>query len=377
MALVDRSLSPSRPGVATRFVTLAATIAAVAATAILPSAAAAAKPPTVLVRVEGAGATLLPQTVVQTTDAHAVRGHTCPGSSAAGALNIATHGKWTGKFETGSGFADFFITGVLGEQPTGNNFWTLWVNGRSSSTGACATPLHTGDHELWFDCVADTSFNCTNDPLKLTAPAVVPAGHAFTATVVQLDGSGHGSPIGGAAVGGRGMVGISGSTGKTRIVADMTGVVSLQAQKSGATPSDPVFVCVYRSRKSQCANSHGPQVHVRGIHQHEVFTRGPRALHGTAGPDPAGLTDVSFGLLRRRPGHHCAYFDADRGRWHASGCRTPAPLFSIGASASWSYLLPSPLPAGRYHLRVVATDGNGRKTRPVVGKSVLDFSVSS
>jgi hypothetical protein len=369
---MDRSDSISRAGIAARLVTLSATLAALAAVSI---PAAAAKPPTVAVRIEGAGATLLPQTIVQTSDATTVRGHTCAGSSAAGALNTATRGNWTGTFETGTGFADFFITSVLGEQPSGNNFWTLWVNGRSSSTGACATRLHTGDHELWFDCVADSHFNCTDDPLGLTAPAIVRVGRAFSATVVQLDGSGHSSRVAGAAVSGDGAVGLSGADGTTKIVPDTTGLIALQARKSGATPSDPVSVCVYQSRKSECSSAAGPPVQVRGIREHEVFKHGPRALHGTAGPDPAGLTDVSFALLRHAPDHDCAYFDASRGRWHASGCQTRAPLFSIGAGASWSYLLPAPLPAGRYHLRVVATDGNGHKTRPVTGKSVLDFTV--
>jgi hypothetical protein len=371
VALVDRSLSSSRAGVAT----LAATIAAVVAAALLPSAAVAAKPPTVLVRIEGAGATLLPPTLAQTTDANTVRGHTCPGSSAAGALNIATHGGWTGKFETGSGFADFFITGILGEQPTGNNFWTLWVNGRSSSTGACSTQLHFADGELWFDCLADAHFNCTNNPLALSAPATVRAGSPFTGTVKQLDGSGHSAPVSAAVVTGDGVVGLSAAGGKTSLVARKAGVITLQARKSGATPSDPVPVCVYKAKKSDCPTSAGPPVQVRGIRQHQVFTHGPRSLHGTAGPDLSGLTDVSFSLLRHAPNKRCSYFDADRGRWHATSCQTAAPLFSIGANANWSYLLPAPLPTGKYHLRVVATDGDGIKSRPVAGKSVLDFTV--
>ena len=264
---------------------------------------------------------------------------------------------------------------VLGEQPTGNNFWTLWVNGRSSSTGACSTQLHFADRELWFDCVADTHFNCTNNPLALSAPAMVRAGHPFTGTVKQLDGSGHSTPISTAVVTGDGVVGLSAAGGTTSLVARKAGVITLQARKSGATPSDPVPVCVYKTNKSDCPTSAGPPVKVRDIRQHQVFTHGPRSLHGTAGPDLSGLTDVSFSLLRHGPNKRCSYFDANRARWHASSCQTAAPLFSIGADANWSYLLPTPLPAGKYHLRVVATDGDGIKSRPVAGKSVLDFTV--
>jgi hypothetical protein len=111
-------------------------------------------------------------------------------------------------------------------------------------------------------------------------------------------------------------------------------------------------------------------VHIAGIREHQVLKTGPRRLHGTAGPDAAGVTDVSFSLLRHAPGGGCAYFDADRGKWHASACSAKAPSFSIGAGTTWSYLLPAPLPAGRYRLVVRATDGNGRGT-----SSARDFTV--
>jgi hypothetical protein len=115
-------------------------------------------------------------------------------------------------------------------------------------------------------------------------------------------------------------------------------------------------------------------VHVNGIHEHQVFTTGPRELHGTAGPDPAGLADLSVSLLRHHR-KHCSYLDAGRGAWQATRCFGPVPAFSLGSSARWSYLLPKRLASGTYRLHVVATDGNGRKTKPVIGKSILDFEV--
>jgi hypothetical protein len=337
--------------------------------------AAHASPPRVFVRVEGAGATLLPQTQVRTTSAPSVKGNSCSGSSAGGALDIATAGNWSGSYS--AKFKDYLVGTILGETPTGNNFWTLWVNGRSSSTGACSTQLHPGDHELWFDCVADKNFNCTNNPLALSVPAVVRIGRPVSATVTQLDGFGHGAAFPGAAVFGRGVSAVSGSGGTVRLIPRQAGVITLQAASSGATPSDPVFVCVYRSSASECGSAPGgPRVHVLGIHEHQVFRHGPRVLHGTAGPDPSGLIDVSFSLLRHGSRGHCAYFDAGSATWHHSRCRATPPRFSIGASASWSYLLPAPLPRGGYRLTVVATDGNGRQTKLVRGASVIQFTVS-
>jgi hypothetical protein len=353
---------------------LAASVSGALLSLALIASAQAATPPKVFVRVEGAGATLLPQSAVQTTAAVKVKGNACSGSSAGGALDVATGGNWSGSYS--ASFKDYLVGSILGEAPTGNNFWTLWVNDRSSSTGACSTQLHSGDHELWFDCIADAHFNCTNNPLALSVPAVIRLGSSVDAKVSQLDGAGHSTPFGGASVFGRGVAAVSGADGTAKLVAHRSGVITLQASKSGATPSDPVFVCVYRQRASECGSaSSGPRVHVRGIHEHQVFKRGPRELRGTAGPDPSGLTDVSFGLLRRAGHHRCWYFDAQRAAWHRTSCSAPAPRFSLGASASWSYLLPAPLPKGGYRLTVVATDGNGAQTKLHVGSSVLDFTV--
>jgi hypothetical protein len=357
---------------------LVSTIAgALVALALTASAASAAAPPAAFVRVEGAGATLLPQTLVRTNSTTLLQGKACSGTTATGALDDATADNWTGSYS--AKFNDFLVGTILGETPTGNNFWTLWVNGRSSTTGGCSTQLHPSDHVLWFDCVADANFNCTNNPLSLSAPAVVQRGHGFTATVTQLDGAGHSTPITGAAVDGQGAAGVSGAGGTTHLTAHHRGVITLQADKSGATPSDPVFVCVYVARKSECGSAgRGPTVHVIGIKEHERFARAaaPRELNGTAGPDPSGLTDVSLSLLRHAPHNHCFAYDGDRGRWRAISCHhATAPLFSIGASADWSYLLPAALPQGSYRLEVIASDGAGRNTSLQTGISKIDFTV--
>jgi hypothetical protein len=366
VALLHRSLTSSITGV----LVLLALITA--------GSASAAAPPSAFIRIEGASATLLPQTLVQTTTATAIKGKACSGSSAAGALQRATGGSWAGSYN--ASFKDYLVGTILGETPAGNNFWSLWINGRSSSTGACSTALHPGDHELWFDCQADANFNCTNNPLALRAPATARIGRRATVSVVQLDGSGHSARFAGAAVGGQGVASLSAANGTATIVPRQAGIISLQAAKSGATPSDPVFVCVYLRRASECAAGlHAPAVHVTGIREHEVFAVGPRELRGTAGPAPSGLTDVSLSLLRQAPGGRCFYYDGTRGTWHASKCHTGArtPSFSVGANASWSYLLPAALPAGAYRLNVTARDGNGRQTRIRTGVSGIDFSVKA
>ena len=71
----------------------------------------------------------------------------CPGASAAGALDAATHGRWTGKY-----FASvhaIFITSILGVKPKSPDFWGVYVNGKASSVGACAVKLHPGEKLLF------------------------------------------------------------------------------------------------------------------------------------------------------------------------------------------------------------------------------------
>ncbi len=374
MAHLQRILTGSITGALLSLVLLApsSAIAAVPSSAV---AAASSGAPSAYVRVEGAGATLLPQTLVHPSTATTLKGHTCADATAAGALDQGTAGNWSGSYS--ASFKDYLVGSILGETPSGNNFWTLWVNGRSSQTGGCATHLHPGDHVLWFDCQADASFNCTNNPLALSAPASVQRGRPLTVSVTQLDGAGHGRAITGAAVSGAGVTGVSGPSGIATMVPRGTGIIALQAEKSGATPSDPVYVCVYASHASDCARSgsNGPAVHVIGLLEQQVFGRGPRLLQGTAGPDPSGLTDVSLSLFRKAPNGRCSVYDGARGRFRASKCSATAPSFSIGADSAWSYLFPAALPQGAYRLTAIATDGSGRQTKREVGVSVLDFGV--
>jgi len=71
----------------------------------------------------------------------------CPGASAAGALDSATHGRWTGKYYSSVG--GIFITSIMGVKPKGNHFWELVVNGKPSSKGACGVKLARGQRLLF------------------------------------------------------------------------------------------------------------------------------------------------------------------------------------------------------------------------------------
>jgi Domain of unknown function (DUF4430) len=132
--------------------TLAALVGAVVlALAATSAALAAGSGPAVSVKVKTLSKTLLHATGVHGEKGSITKGKTprgtCPGSSAAGALDAATHGHWTGKYFPS--LHDIFITSILGVKPKGHDFWGLYVNGKLASVGACEIKLRSGQKLLF------------------------------------------------------------------------------------------------------------------------------------------------------------------------------------------------------------------------------------
>ncbi len=71
----------------------------------------------------------------------------CSGNSAAGALNAATRGRWSGKYYSSVG--GIFVTSILGVKPTSPAFWEIVVNGKTASSGICAIKLRAGQTLLF------------------------------------------------------------------------------------------------------------------------------------------------------------------------------------------------------------------------------------
>lgn len=136
-----------KAGAAALGMTLALATAQVA-TAAAPRAGTAAAGPKVSVTIIGKTKTLLATKTVQTRTGSITRGGApagkCPATSAQGALNVATHGKWQGKWY--ASYHEYYITGILGDTETSKKYyWGLYVNGKTSSKGACDVKLKTGD----------------------------------------------------------------------------------------------------------------------------------------------------------------------------------------------------------------------------------------
>jgi hypothetical protein len=132
--------------------TLAALAGAIVmALASSAGALAAGSGPSVTVQVKTLTKTLLKPTAVHAEKGSITKGGTprgkCPGASAAGALDAATHGRWTGKYFASVG--GIFITSILGVKPHGSDFWEVVVNGKPSNKGVCEVKLHTGERLLF------------------------------------------------------------------------------------------------------------------------------------------------------------------------------------------------------------------------------------
>jgi hypothetical protein len=134
-----------------RHVSSAAVAAALAALVMVP-AALAATPRAVIVQVQGKSKTLLAPTSVTVSSGSITKGGApagkCPDDSAQGALNVATHGHWSGKWY--ASYNEYYITAILGTSETGKKYyWGLYVNGALASKGACDVKLKPGDKILF------------------------------------------------------------------------------------------------------------------------------------------------------------------------------------------------------------------------------------
>ncbi|WP_028063403.1 DUF4430 domain-containing protein [Solirubrobacter soli] len=348
------------------------------------AAPALAAPANVTVRVEGATTTRVETTRVLTTTAPVSRaGHDCSGTSAGGALDKATAGDWDAGYFDGLGH---FIKTIKGETPSGDDYWSVWVNHKSSMVGACAFELQEGDDVLFFvdHCTADpTTFECTNapvEPLAMTAPAQVQAGQAAELSVVKYDTTGKATPVEGATISGPGVSVTTDAAGKATATFPADGTVRLQATKAGLVRSETHDVVVATPTKGPPAtvtpatpDKTAPSATLTGIKDKQIFKTGPRELKGSFGADPSGIKTVKL-RLAKRSGGKCWYFSGTMEKFRRTACGTEK-YFAIGDRADWTYLLPARLGKGRYTLDAIAIDGAGNRTPLVRGTTQVVFTV--
>ncbi|UTI63200.1 hypothetical protein NBH00_17760 [Paraconexibacter antarcticus] len=121
--------------------------------ALIAAAPAAAEgPASVRLTVQGATGTLIGTRTVTTRDVTIQRdGAACSGTSAAGALDVATGGRWDARYDPTAGLR---VSSVLGELHPGTASddlsWVLMVNSVVWPYGPCELPLATGNTVLYY-----------------------------------------------------------------------------------------------------------------------------------------------------------------------------------------------------------------------------------
>lgn len=214
--------------------TALATVVGALALGTLPSALAAAPGPKVTVRIEGAKRTLLAQTSVRpptkgwiTKDGAPKR--KCPADSAAGALNVATHGAWSGSWSRK--YDDYLITKILGDTENGKKaYWEILVNNVAASTGACEIKIHPGERLLF----AAMPLSGTGYALVLKAPRTGTAGSPLKLTVDYVNGKGKAEPLAGARVrSAHGAAATTNAKGVATLTPKHPGKLALRAFKAG------------------------------------------------------------------------------------------------------------------------------------------------
>jgi hypothetical protein len=373
------------------------------------SGAALAAPVTVNLRVEGSSTTLF-EGPVSTEGIAGITTESSPtaepcdvshngsnggfvpsAASPTGALYdaaIANHLAFNAEWFTS--FKDFDVSQVGGDiANAGNNeeYWGYSVNYTTAYVGGCQFQLAPGSEVLW----AYNYFNLKH-LLSLSGPSNVTVGVPFTVHVT--DGQ-TGEPISGAAIGElvSGVTNTNASSPTTNMAGNATvtlshvGTATLKATQSESVRSNGLAVGV-GSSVCGCvaiaptvpppASLVTPDVaKVTGVKNGHVYSRrsAPRLLAGVVDVPVGGtLRQVRISLRRRYRGR-CFDFSGSRGSFVRTKKCGSAAFFSVGASESFSYLLPARLPKGHYVLDIEAINGTGQTTKLVSGVSHVVFRV--
>ncbi|HEY3969965.1 MAG TPA: hypothetical protein VGL79_01080 [Solirubrobacteraceae bacterium] len=375
---------------------------------VVPASAFAGAPATVTVRVEGLTETKLLPTSVTTTTTPVAKAEsptdTCPGTSALGALQLATAGNWSGPWE--AEFNQYSIYTIEGEthefeaSSNANYYWSFWLDNKEATLGACAAELQAGDQALFFPaCYGAACPTPEPTPLAIEAPTSANAGEQVNVTVEQYNSKGEAAPAVGANVGGGGTSAVTDSQGHANLKFAGDGTYTLRATSGFEEPPairDETAICVHEGNDGTCGTTRpgapnintGPPTTVNvtpvvgdtatigGVKNGHHYSRrkGPRILQGLVQVPASGTLREVRVSLQRRKGKHCTVFSGTKEAFVRARCGATR-FFSVGDAESFSYLLPASLPPGHYVYDIEAIDGTGKPTKLVPGVSHVVFYV--
>jgi hypothetical protein len=344
---------------------------------VFAATALAAGPASVTVRIEGVTETKLPPTQVTTTTEPVVKDgngeHACSGTSAIGALQLATGGNWSGSWSTS--FHQYFIETIDGEsEAVGSSkyFWSFWVNDKYQEEGACAIQLEAGNRVLFFPiCYEGCPAGAEPTPLEVEAPAIANIGEPVSVAVKQYNAKAEPSPAAGASIAWTGASKTTDSQGHAALTFGGVGAYKLQVTGSESGPPSvrtETTICVHNGNDGNCgtqapsspatstpsvaSNTNGVAgsvthyngpfalvANATGLIDGHVYGRGqaPRILSGSI---LAHSTVSSVSLeLRREYKRRCFAYDGASERFRRARCGH-GRFFKVSANGTFSYLLP-------------------------------------
>ncbi len=376
--------------------------------------ALAGAPAAVTVRVLGPAPNyeaLTPPVLVTTTTALVTKnGGSCSGTSAAGALELATKGDWEGPWSTK--YSDYEVTAIDGlsfpfeEGASANYYWSFWRNNLFADQSViCEAELENNDQVLFVPSCYGTG--CPPPPsglLGLQAPASSEVDEPTVVTVERYNEKGEASPLAGATVSGGGTSAETDAEGHATLTFTGDGSYTLRAvgpaeEQPRSIPGE-ALTCAHERRRRhprhdrarrrraraaadrrlpaersedrplragrQCERHSRRACLLRDASAARTGRKGPRAergdLHLAATAPQLPRTLLGLRRLARAPA--------------ASALRAGRLLPAMPpAGDSFSYLLPARLPAGRYVLDIRATDSAGNRTVLARGSTRTVFYV--
>ncbi|HXB15271.1 MAG TPA: hypothetical protein VNV44_05960 [Solirubrobacteraceae bacterium] len=312
------------------------------------------------------------------------------------AQGLAFDAEWFGS-EKPPAAGEFFVNQVgadRNESAPPFDSWGVAVNDVLSEIGGCEFAPEAGAEVLW----AYNVFNLAH-MLRLSGPATAEVGVPFTVHVV--DGT-SGAALSGATLG-EDTAGVtsplpgspgSDASGNASVVLSHAGAVTLKATRADSVRSNGLTVCVHAAGDGGCGSASatggvagftsalpapykGPYAlvaHLASVVNGRHYTRhgAPRLLAGQVSSH-SSVTTVSLSLRRSYKGR-CWAYDGVREAFARSRCGS-AKAFKVASSASFSYLLPGALKAGRYVLDVTGSDVAGNTIALARGTSRVVFYV--
>jgi hypothetical protein len=219
--------------------------------------AAATSASAITVRIEGPTKTLVRTSTVTLGSTSVVKdgksADACSGKSAAGALELATHGNWVGTWS--ASYKSYFLTSIEGVAfpSTGAKYWAFWVNDAPATLGICAYHPKPGDSILFFpDCFGK---KCPKSAgvLGTKAAPVATVGQPYTVAVTAYsDAKGAPAKAAGATVAGGGTSAVTSAGGTVKLSFAHAGRFTLEVTKPNAVRTE-ASVCVQSANAKTCA----------------------------------------------------------------------------------------------------------------------------